>query len=346
MTTPGGHRRPVRSLFVFFGKNRKLGDSLVFFSCLSPAYKISNRLPGRESLVITNKFTQQVGKFYGYSCLGFTNNLSVLLLGLWLRLLAYWGSYSLVLINLTGHSLSFSVLTQASKAAVWYSREKDFAYCSDGRRLNFSHTSQFEYCGGPLSLAFHDYRTPDLVKTIPRKPTMEGLIAIFPNAAEKRKSLNLRALGLIISGISSYPNSRICIAFNSKDREPKLSKSLLARNFPLNNAIDINSLERLFELLNKVESVVTVDTGIYVLCCAMGIPCVTYFGPTQPGKSTYLSGANKSLVTSVRFAPLGDSHCEAFCCEDAVCIESALLGVVEAARVGSTPPKCLLRKLT
>lgn len=335
----------MKPLFVFFGKNRKLGDALVFFSCLAPGYGIAKSLSRLEPLVITNKFTRVVGRACGQKCIDFSNNISLLLFGIFLRLYCMLSSRDLVLVNLTGHSTSFSLLIRSAGPSTWYSREKNFAFCSDGRRLNFSHTSQFEYCGGPLSLVFNLYQTPSRILSIAQNCQREGLIAIFPNAAERRKSLTTGALKLILDRISGYGPEKIVIAFNSKDKSPKITGKAIASDFPQFRPANVNSLTKLIGLLERVDSVITVDTGIYVLCCAMGIPCVIYFGPTQPAKSSYLSGERQPLVTSVRFLPLENRHCEAFNCVDAVCIESALTGTLQPERVGTTPAQCLLRTI-
>lgn len=345
MTIHGGSSYNASTLFVFFGKNRKLGDSLVFFSCLEPALQIVKSKFTHKPLIITNRFTRSVGELYGCRCIDFLNNISVSILGLWVRFISYWRKRDLVLINLTGHSLSFRVLLRFSGATCWYSREKDFAFCSDGRKYCFDHKTQFEYCSGPLSLAFDDYEGPNQILPIPRKSHRSGLVAIFPNAAELRKSLTIHALRLIIKKVSERATSEIVLVYNSKDVRPKLAGRSLVSSFPGFHVIDVNSLSALFGLLEKVDSVITVDTGIYVLCCAMGVPCQTYFGPTQPNKSKYVSGSGAALMDSVRFAPLGNHHCDNLGCEDGVCIEAAVLGSTEPERILTTPKGCLLRSV-
>jgi ADP-heptose:LPS heptosyltransferase len=92
-------------------------------------------------------------------------------------------------------------------------------------------------------------------------------------------------------------------------------------------------------LFGKADAYYGVDTGLYHVAAAMGIPAVVFFGPSQPYR--VIMPAQKT--EAVRLVPLGSRHCENKACPDPVCIHQAVAdwsGVVLAK--SPLPVRCPL----
>lgn len=76
----------------------------------------------------------------------------------------------------------------------------------------------------------------------------------------------------------------------------------------------------LLKILGLAAAYYGVDTGLYHVAAAMGIPAVVFFGPSQPYKVVL----PRQITESVRLRALGEWHCDNKGCTTPVCIHKAL----------------------
>lgn len=178
-----------------------------------------------------------------------------------------------------------------------------------------------------------------------RQRKIDGLLGVIPVADEPRKCLNLQSLLALLNGLQKSQKQRsIWVLLNARDAG---AHALLDAVLPAGCEIKrFSNISELLELLVPLAEWVGVDTGLYHLAVAMGIPATLYFGPTQPEKIVLPA---QPAVTPVRLGVLGNQHCEVKTCTKPYCLYQALDNHFETAQIvphGELPTGCLLTNLT
>lgn len=172
-----------------------------------------------------------------------------------------------------------------------------------------------------------------------------GLVGVIPVADEPRKCLDARSLLKLLQGLQhKQPQRSIWVLLNARDEG---ARSLLTATLPAGCQIkQFSTIPELLDLLTQLSEWVGVDTGLYHLAAAMGIPATLYFGPTQPEKIV-LSG--QADVHSIRLQALANDHCEVKSCTEPYCLYQTLnndMGGKQIASHGVLMEGCLLQTLT
>lgn len=166
-------------------------------------------------------------------------------------------------------------------------------------------------------------------------------IGVVPVADEPRKCLDAKSLLILLGSIRARKlHMPIWVLLNKRD---KGARSLLDLDYPADCEIRyFSNIDELIELQAKLFEWIGVDTGLYHLAAAMGIPATMFFGPTQPAKIVL----SAQQTVTCRIAGLHNEHCEVKTCVSPRCLYRAIElyadRPIEVFDEKSLPAGCLL----
>jgi hypothetical protein len=175
-----------------------------------------------------------------------------------------------------------------------------------------------------------------------RTRTTRSAIGVVPIADELRKNWDKAALEAMLRRlVERHPGRPIRVFVNPANVG---ADAILAIEFL--PPVELRPFSRLAEVVAEyaqLEAWYGVDTGLYHLAVAMGIPATVFFGPTQPWKIVM---PGQPQTTWVRLGVLGKEHCEEKTCARPLCLTQAaasFCGAPPAGSLGDTPVACPLR---
>ncbi|NDF03707.1 MAG: hypothetical protein EB068_01135 [Betaproteobacteria bacterium] len=335
------------TLVVIHARAKKLGDALIVAKTIADFQRFSaDSLPLKTELlvVLPRELATAVTFHLRATPVFYRGEFHLSLLGLWLRLASQLARKQVVVVNITGESGASKALRSLLSPAVWATRTKDFSSSSRfgvHDRLPFKHTSQFEYCEGPLRLLYPDFRASRCLSVRPERSLRvvkkQFRVLIAPFSAENRRTVGLRALSRVLRSFEA--TDRVCLMFNPRERLQREFVNKFLKTLPTSSNLIVASLGTEYEVwraLRRSEELICADSGVYVLASLIGMPVTVLYGPTQPGKTRYNLS---SPAVVIRDSRLGDKHCEVIECQRSWCIDSALSLPVESANL---PGGCLL----
>lgn len=146
--------------------------------------------------------------------------------------------------------------------------------------------------------------------------TAKRYVVICPLSDERRRNIPAQSIEALYADLRlRHPDREVLVLV----REPQELDALPRRpNVPVTAFHDIPGL---LELLLQSSQFYGTDTGLLHLATAMGLPCVVFFGPTQPHRVLPL---DRSGIVALRAAVLGEQHCDLKRCESPACIARAV----------------------
>jgi ADP-heptose:LPS heptosyltransferase len=161
-------------------------------------------------------------------------------------------------------------------------------------------------------------------------------LVICPMSDERRRNIPAESINALHAHLQArHPDLEVLVLVRERQdvaifvRPPEVSVTAF------------HDIPNLIELLLQTSQFFGTDTGLLHLATAMGIPCVVFFGPTQPRRVLL---PNQPGVVALRVSVLGDRHCDIKTCTSPACIARAVAAFTEqenqTQRQG--PPNCPL----
>lgn len=173
-----------------------------------------------------------------------------------------------------------------------------------------------------------------------RSPAADA-IALAPVADEARRVIDANGIAMLVRAARErFPNAPLWLLGNPHDAA---LNQLLAQGLPSGLVLkQFQSIPELIGLMTQTRSLFCVDTGLYHLAAAMGIPAQVFFGPSQ---SLRVLLPQQPGVSGVRLPQLGNLHCEVKTCLRPHCLYEAVAhwaGDPLPQRPAQLPDGCLL----
>lgn len=326
-----------RILFLIRGK---LGDSLVLFSAVQ---RFLARNPDVDAvLALRRDYARLVAADSRAAILPFGSRLELLL-----RLLA---------MRLSGRRFDvFAVLWGFGGVTEWMARLSGAKrrIFFDGRRPacfpEWPPAAADEHIVDPawrvLRLLDAELPRPDRL-TLPalaaHRAPRAAAVTVVPVADEARKCLDRESCRQLLAWVRGrHPQAEIRVLMNPRDAGAAAMEGL---DLPDNaRLVPFGSLAEVIAAYAESVAWYGMDTGLYHLAVAMGLPAWVFFGPTQPAKIVLPA---QEGATWVRLAALGAAHCDEKACALPHCLHRAvalLAGVPPATSLGQAPAACPLR---
>jgi ADP-heptose:LPS heptosyltransferase len=168
------------------------------------------------------------------------------------------------------------------------------------------------------------------------------VIGIAPTADELRRNFDASTLLILLAHLRErHPQAVLRIYANPRDAgAPELMRTPLPPDCEWRSFRDLRDVVAQYM---ELSAWVGTDTGLYHLAVALGIPATIFFGPSQPHKVVMPA---QPLVTAVRLAELGETHCEQKACVRPCCLHHAVADFCQAqgtTPLEETPADCPLR---
>lgn len=161
-------------------------------------------------------------------------------------------------------------------------------------------------------------------------------VVVCPISDEVRRSLTVQDVNMMLPAL--------------RKRFPGLSVRVLVR-YPKENGFEscafqdceVRAFRDIVGMLKELAvagAYVGVDTGIYHVAAAMGVPSIVFFGPSMP----HIVVLPEQQTESVRLPEVSGRFCENEACRNPICIKRAVRAWIGDARTEQdTPPEnCLL----
>lgn len=173
-----------------------------------------------------------------------------------------------------------------------------------------------------------------------RESKTKCAIGICPLSDEKRRNMSPDTLRQLLEKLAQeHPGSPLYVLLNPGEQV------LFPRDAPLSAQPRVfHTLDDLVNIYLELQAWYGTDTGLYHLAAGMGIPCIEFFGPTQPSSNVMPAQDNRPM----RLAGLVEMHCEEKTCTSAVCLNQAIrnyCGMAAPLALDATPVGCPLRAL-
>jgi ADP-heptose:LPS heptosyltransferase len=326
----------ARVLFLIRGK---LGDSLTIFSALQQF--LACNPDTRATLAIRRDYATLVAADWPSDLLTFGNRGELVVKLLWRRLC---GQRYDVLAILWGFGSIVETLARLSGAPR--------RIYMDGRRPAYfpewpaPEADQQIYDPAWRVLRVLDPSTPRpsalLLPGLARRRAPTNSILVVPFADERRKSFDGASCRQWVDWVRSrHPGAQFRILVNPRD----LGAAQLG-DIAWPSDVTLETFTNLDQVLAAYATAAAwygVDTGLYHLAVAMGLPSWVMFGPTRPRKIVM---PQQHEATWVRLGFLDDNDCEEKGCSSPYCLHQALAGLTSGTAVtalAQTPAACPLR---
>jgi len=171
-----------------------------------------------------------------------------------------------------------------------------------------------------------------------RAQAQAEFIGVCPLSGEDRKDLSPQALERLLEHLGrAEPGVPVKVLVRARAAE----RFALAGR-PGCELVSYGTLPALLTYFARMKAYYGVDTGLYHLAAAMGMPCTLVFGPTQPRRIIL----PRQRARAIRLAVLGDRHCEVKTCTRPLCIDQALANLAGggALPLEGPPAACPLRE--
>lgn len=329
----------ARVLFLIRGK---LGDSLTIFCALQQF--LARNPDTRATLAIRRDYAALVAADWPADLLTFRSRGELIAKLLWRRLR---GQGFDILTILWGFGSIVETLARLSGAPR--------CIYIDGRRPTYfpewpvSEADQQIYDPAWRVLRLLDPATPRPATLhlagLARRRTPGRSVVVVPFADEQRKSLDGTSCRQWVNWVRlRHPGAQLHILLNPRDLgAAQLDDIAWPTNVTL---VSFTSLDQVLATYAAAEAWYGVDTGLYHLAVAMGLPSWVLFGPTRPRKIVM---PQQTEATWVRLDFLADADCEEKACRLPHCLHQALAGLTASAAVSTlaqTPATCPLRAAT
>jgi ADP-heptose:LPS heptosyltransferase len=176
-----------------------------------------------------------------------------------------------------------------------------------------------------IEAAMRSLRSLDPELQFPKRLDIPGLAAyretpeavvICPVSDEIRRTLSRDDVIQLLPEVRRrHPGVKIWILVRRSGEEGFVAGDLAGAEVR-----EFESIEPLLALLGKAAAYYGVDTGLYHIAAAMGLPAVVFFGPSQPYKVIL----PEQETESVRLPELGQTHCDNKDCRSPVCMHKAV----------------------
>lgn len=168
-----------------------------------------------------------------------------------------------------------------------------------------------------------DVARPDRLTfaNLARRRKQGEYVALVPIADEVRRCLDHEHFCLLVEAARErFPGVRLVMFGNLRDAP---LRALMERPLPPDvEFIPFSDVPTLVERLAHCVHLLTVDTGVSHLACAMEVPTTVFFGPTEPAKIILPA---QQHVETVRLPALGPrNHCEVKHCRRPLCLYGGL----------------------
>jgi ADP-heptose:LPS heptosyltransferase len=296
----------------------KLGDSVISFQALA-AYRAAN--PDDEiTLMVHGHYMPLFVREKGYRFVPYVSSLQALAWAVWQRLTLRRFDVVLVLRG-SGSKVAWIARLLSAKLRIHalnrYPEIFPDTPPDPGLALTINEIL--------IEAAMRSLRSLDPGLQFPERLSLPGLsvyrqhleaVVICPASDESRKNLSHDDVIQLLPEIRRrHPGMKIWILVRHFG-----DGGFLAGNLAGAEVRAFGSIEPLLAMLGKATAYYGVDTGLYHIAAAMGLPSVVFFGPTQPYK-VILPAQD---AEPVRLAALGQSHCDNKECKTPVCIHRAV----------------------
>jgi ADP-heptose:LPS heptosyltransferase len=188
----------------------------------------------------------------------------------------------------------------------------------------------------PVALALPGLQAKLRVRTQPQA------IGIVPIADEARRTLGVEGTRAVIRlAQRENPGAPVWLLLNPSDR---FAAGHLAAHWGDEVVVrSFSSAQGLLDTIASLKGFYGIDSGLYHLCAALGMPCTVLFGPTPPHKNSMPAQSN---LTRSRLQALGNVHCEEKACDQPQCINAVamrLAGLASPIDLSTTPTGCPMR---
>lgn len=321
----------MRKIFVMI--RDKLGDSIIAFQALS-AYRAAH--PEDEiTLMVHGHYMPLFAREKGYRFVPYVSSLQALAWVLWQRLTLRRFDVVLVLRGSGSKVAWIARLLSARLRIHALNRYPDIfpdTPPDPGLALTIVETH--------IEAAMRSLRSLDPNLQYPERLRLPGLdayrqtseaVVICPVSDEVRRTLSRDDVIQLLPEIRRrHPGMKVWILVRRSGEEGFMAGDLAGAEVRA-----FESIEPLLVLLGKAAAYYGVDTGLYHIAAAMGLPAVVFFGPSQPYK-VILPG---QAAEPVRLAALGQSHCDNKECTTPVCIHQAVADWSAMPRPGADFPE-------
>jgi ADP-heptose:LPS heptosyltransferase len=159
-------------------------------------------------------------------------------------------------------------------------------------------------------------------------------IVICPLSDELRRNIPAQSIEALYAHLTvRHPDQEVLVLVRERQDMAVFSP------LPKVPVTEFHDIPGLLELLMQSSQFYGTDTGLLHLAIAMGLPCVVFFGPTQPQR---VLPPDRSGIVALRVPVLGERHCDVKSCTSAVCIARAAADLTGAEAGAALTPGCPL----
>ncbi|WP_083518278.1 glycosyltransferase family 9 protein [Dechloromonas denitrificans] len=324
----------MRRMFVVI--RDKLGDSVIAFQALS-AYRMAHPEDDITLMVHEHYMPLFVGE-RGYRFVPYHSSLRAFAWVLWQRITFRRFDVVLVLRG-SGSKVAWMARLLSAKLRIHalnrYPEIFPDTPTDPGPALT-SHETHIE-------AAMRSLRSLDPELAYPKYLRLHGLdayrrpaeaVVICPVSDELRRTLSRDDVIRLLPVIRiRHPGKKIWILVRQSGDE-----GFVAGDFEGAEVRAFESIIPLLKIFGLAAAYYGVDTGLYHVAAAMGIPAVVFFGPSQPYK-VVLPG---QMTESVRLGALGESHCDNKECTTPACIHKVIADWSATPSENVFPERCPL----
>jgi ADP-heptose:LPS heptosyltransferase len=306
----------MRKMFVMI--RDKLGDSVIAFQALA-AYRAAN--PDDEiTLMVHGHYMPLFAHEKGYRFVPYVSSVQAFGWVLWQRLTFRRFDVVLVLRG-SGSKVAWIARLLSTKVRIHALNRYPDIFLETPPDPGLALTIDEIH----IEAAMRSLRSLDSDLQFPKRLHIPGLAAyrqtseavvICPVSDEIRRTLSHDDVIQLLPEIRRrHPGVKIWVLVRRSGEEGFVAGDLAGAEVRA-----FESIEPLLILLGKAVAYYGVDTGLYHIAAAMGVPAVVFFGPSQPYKVIL----PEQETESVRLSELGQTHCDNKDCQRPVCMHKAV----------------------
>ncbi len=327
---------------ILFVVRSKLGDTLVNFAIIRKYVDLN---PNDKIFFLVRKdYARILHNEAGLKIISFSSKGEMYLKLIFLRLTAPAFDILAVLFSSGRPNKYIGLLTKAKRKIIWNKKDAPNIF-EEGIKPSMTH--HISDAMRVIRKFDPKFKTPDIL-SIPslvnaRNLNKQFAIGIVPLSLELRRNMNDSSLRNLINTLKkNYPKVILRVFINPDDN---VARDILEKNFI--DEVELIVFKNLEDIIARYSELIAwfgVDTGLYHLAVACGIPSTIFFGPTQPLNIVMKKQPN---VKAYRLAGLKNLHCDEKGCKNPVCLHTniSLFSNIQEEKVNlnNLPEHCLLR---
>ena len=176
----------------------------------------------------------------------------------------------------------------------------------------------------PISSA--DYRAAELLLRQHRINLSEPVVAINPVAKWETKLWSNRKFSELADRMVEQFNAQIIFTGSSSDRKiiTDIISGMKHNSHDFSGRTTLNTLAALYE---KVDFLISTDTGPMHLSAAVGTPVVALFGPTAPWRTGPFGSIHKVIRADLKCSPCFKRTCDTKECMEKISVDQVMDGI-------------------